>query len=105
MNNHYCEIFGYDVDRIIDITKPGFYGEDLEDAVESCECLEDYSVGILVPDASDIRSVLDELYDLVKDSAYTVSEFVSAKPNRISFITGSYIDVKNVNNKRGEANG
>lgn len=105
MWNDYCKIFGYDVDRLIDITKPGCYGEILEDAVEACECLEDHSVGILVPDVSDIKSVLDELYDLVKNSAYTVSEFVSAKPNRISFTTGSHIDVISVNNKGGEIDG
>lgn len=91
--------------KFIDITKPGEYGFELEEAVRLCETAKDFSVRIVVPDKCDIKSVLDDLYDFVKDSVKTVSEFVSAKQNRISFVTGSYIDVESLNSKGVDADG
>ena len=81
----------------IDATKPNDnLLNNLTDAVRLCETVNRIICKVIVLNKEDINSVLDCLYDLVKDSDYTVSEFVSAKPNRISFITGSYIYVENV---------
>ena len=99
------ENYDRQIEILIPYPQPGFYGDVLEDTVELCECFKNYSARIVVPDISAINAVLDELYDIVKNSAYTVSEFVNAKPDRISFVNGSYIDIESANNKKGDSNG
>lgn len=95
MNNKY--------DALVDIqkTEPEKRAEMADRAVTVCESIKDYHACIIVPDRHFAQFVLNDLYESVKDSEYTASEFVSAKKDRISFVNGSYIDIKITNNKEG----
>jgi len=84
---------------LIDMTTHGDHISHLTDAVRLCETAKNSLVIIIAQDKEGINSVLNILYDLVKNSSYTVSEFVRAKQYQISFINGSHIDVETANYK------
>jgi len=79
---------------IIDMTSPGYYREDIIEAIETCETKNNCSATVVVNHDCDAKSVLDYIYEIVKNSQYTVTEPVSYKQNRISFITGSYLQIE-----------
>lgn len=79
---------------IIDLMNNDYWEREIADAVKACESEKNYSATILVPHGFDVKKLLDSLYYLVENSVYTVSDIVSYKRNRVSFITGSYIQIE-----------
>lgn len=59
--------------------------------LKASEVTPNLSVIIVLPEEREITLLLNRIYELVKDSEYTVTKVESYEKNRISFKNGSYI--------------